>query len=93
MRFSAFKRWALDSGYRVDLIIDRRNNAGNYTPENCRWISIEQSNRNKRTVLDAESVARIRECVLFGAKQTDLAKIHGKSDAAISLLVNGVTFQ
>lgn len=37
--FAAFRDWALNSGYREDLVIDRKNRNGNYQPGNVRWIS------------------------------------------------------
>jgi hypothetical protein len=30
-----------------DLEIDRINNDGNYSPKNCRWVTIKQNQRNK----------------------------------------------
>ena len=42
-----FKKWAEDSGYAKNLTIDRINNNGNYEPNNCRWVSMMEQNRNK----------------------------------------------
>lgn len=47
--FETFYRWALDNGYEDGLTIDRIDPYGDYEPSNCRWVTMSEQNRNKRS--------------------------------------------
>jgi len=48
--FKAFASWAMANGYRDDLTIERKDNDGNYCPENCTFIPFSRQSKNRRTV-------------------------------------------
>ena len=47
-KFESFKKWANNNGYKEGLTLDRINNDGNYSPKNCRFITREKQNYNRR---------------------------------------------
>ena len=42
-----FLEWAIKAGYKEGLTIDRINNDGDYSPDNCRWVTAQENNLNK----------------------------------------------
>lgn len=45
----SFYEWAINNGYKDGLSIDRINVNGNYEPSNCRWVTKEVQDNNRRT--------------------------------------------
>lgn len=76
-----FMKWASDNGYSDDLTIDRIDNDRGYCPDNCRWATMVEQNKNKRIYTTNTS----------GIKGVYFDKPHGKFRARIG--VNGTNLQ
>lgn len=45
--FENFYNWAINNGFNDGMTIDRINNDGNYSPDNCRFITLSEQQNNK----------------------------------------------
>lgn len=64
--YQSFKIWAYQTGYDEnakfgDCTIDRIDVNGNYEPDNCRWVSMDIQNKNKRNVIYKQNDISPRE--------------------------------
>ena len=68
--FLNFYNWALENGYKYSLTIDRIENDGDYSPENCQWVSRKFQSRNQSTnnviEIDGESKCLAEWCEVIG---------------------------
>ena len=44
----AFVNWAKTNGYKAGLQIDRIDSHGDYTPENCRFVTPQENSNNTK---------------------------------------------
>lgn len=63
-------------GYEEHLQLDRVDVNGNYEPNNCRWITRRENNRNKRTNViyefDGKKLTQAEWCERLGIKSSTL---------------------
>lgn len=94
-KFSYFYNWAISQGYTYDckLEIDRRDNNGNYSIDNCRLITKAENSRNMRSnVITWELVNEIRYGKYVGMSNKNIAEDIGCCTATITSVRNNKTW-
>lgn len=90
----SFIKWSNENGYREGLTIDRKDNNGNYSPDNCRFLTIAKNNRNSsNTHLTESDIERIKSLHLSGMMQIDIAPMFGITQQTVSKIVNNKTWK
>lgn len=58
--YDSFFNWAINNGYQKGKILDRENNDGIYSPENCRFVNKFISIRNRRNTIMIEYNGKVK---------------------------------
>lgn len=79
--FQVFMEWALANGYEEGLTIDRKDNDKGYQPDNCRWLTRANQNRNRRLCIylehDGKTLCLAEWCEVYGInKETARKRYH-----------------
>lgn len=73
----SFVDWSVANGYEYGLAIDRIDNDGPYSPENCRWVTPAENNQNRRSskifTIGGETKNLQQWCDHYGAKRSTVA--------------------
>lgn len=77
LNYKTFREWAYANGYdenaeRGECTIDRIDVNGNYEPSNCRWITMQEQQDNKRSswIIDGKSQSAKKWCRQYGKTYT-----------------------
>ena len=89
-----FYEWCHSNGFKRGLQIDRRDNDGSYTPENCRFVTRAENIRNSsRCSLSHDDVACIKlNLETSPVSQNQLATLFGVHPSTISNIKRGKTW-
>jgi hypothetical protein len=94
--FMSFYNWAMASGYKDGLEIDRIDNDKGYYPENCRWVTKSQNQANSRLIRasnttgyrgvfrDNRYIGRWRSQIKVDGKLICLGYFDSKHEAALT---------
>ncbi|MBS1826199.1 MAG: HNH endonuclease [Acidobacteria bacterium] len=64
--FQTFYDWAVQAGFDDGLEIDRIDNDGPYSPENCRWVTKRENTNNRRNTLYVTAFGETKAVTYWG---------------------------
>lgn len=92
--FLAFYQWAMSNGFEPDLTIERKNNNGGYSPDNCKWATvIEQAHNTRTNTLTENDVAHMRQLHQQGIRCATIASMYGLNRGNASRILRGLAWK
>ena len=90
-----FINWSELNGYKKGLTIDRKNNDGHYTPDNCRYVERRINNQNSSNCKITMKMAEEIRCQykLGLLNQTEIANNFGLTQQTISKITNNKSWK
>lgn len=86
-RWNSFKNFAIDMGERpIGYTLERKNNDGNYCPENCKWATHQEQQRNRRNTVKVIIEGKVYLAI-------ELAEKYGfKTDTIVNRAKQGLNY-
>ena len=69
--YESFRDWAMANGYADNLTLDRKDTNRNYEPDNCRWVTNQEQQYNKRTNVNYTCFGKT-QCLAAWSEETGI---------------------
>lgn len=85
----AFDKWAWANGFKIGLTLDRIDNNGDYTPNNCRFVTHKENVKNSSLLKLTDD--QVRDILSLKGKYTQrhIAKLYNVSATMINRILSG----